>query len=554
MTRTLLLLTVFATALPAQRAPDRLTIGQRTEPRSFNPVTAADEPSRQIIGLLHATLLRTDPATQRLAPALAESWRAHRNGLEWTATLRRGLRFSDGRALTAADVAFSFTVFLDEQLAAPQREALLVEGKPVEVHAVDEQTVRLRLPGRSALGERMLETIPILPRHRLEQPFKEGKLKEAWQLNTSAAGLAGAGPFRLQRHEPGRRLVVERNPHFWQSGQPYLRELEFVFVPTEDSLAARYLAGELDLITGFGPGSFATLASSGQPGQTAVQDLGPSLDYTFLLFNLNRTAAGPGTKPWLADARFRRAVSLALDRDAMVRLAYRGHATPLWGHVTPARPGWFNAALPRPARSLEQARAHLREAGYRWDGAGRLLSPRGVLVTFTIASSASNPVYGQLAAVIQEDLRQLGMQVNAVALEFRSLIDRVTVKKDFDTAVMALRPGETDPAADLNVLLSSGPTHLWNLGGAPAAWEQEIDGLLRRLMSTTDHRRRVALFHDVQKILAEQMPMIALASPNILVATRPGLQGVAAAPGGHPALGNAASLKWVERSDASRGK
>lgn len=552
MTRALLLTILLAGPLGAQPARDRLVIGQRTEPRSLNPVTAVDEPSRQFIGLLHATLLHMDPATQRLTPALAESWRAHRSGgLEWTVQLRRGLRFSDGRALTAADVAFSFEVFLNESLAAPQREVLLVEGKPAEVRAEGEHTVRLRLPSRSALGERMLATIPILPRHRLEQPFREGKLKSVWPLSTPAAELAGSGPFRLQRHEPGRRLVLERNPHYWRQGRPYLREMEFLFVPAEDSLIARFLAGELDLIAGFGAGSFATLARA---GKDHVRDLGPALDYTFLLFNLNResaAAAAAGAKPWLADAAFRRAVSLAVDREAIIRLAYRDHATPIWGHVTPARPQWYDAKLPRPARNAEAARALLRQAGYRWDGAGRLADSRGVPVTFTIASSASNPVYGQIAAVIQEDLRQLGMEVSAVTLEFRSLIDRVTVKKDFDTAVMALRPGETDPAADLNVLLSSGPTHLWNLGGTPAPWELEIDALLRRLMATPDESRRQAWFAQVQRILALQMPFAGLASPHVLVAAKPGLQGIAAAPGGHPALNHADNLRWTDGGDAS---
>ncbi|MCC6537472.1 MAG: ABC transporter substrate-binding protein [Bryobacterales bacterium] len=552
MKRTLLILAVLAPWLAGQGPPDRLVLGQRTEPRSFNPVTAADEPSRQIAGLFHASLLRSNPATRRLEPALAESWRAHRNGLEWTATLRRGLRFSDGRALTAADVAFSYEVYLDERLAAPQREALLVEGKPVEVRALDERTVRLRLPGRSALGERMLEAIPVLPRHLLEEPFREGRLPAVWTASTRPAAMAGAGPFRLQQYEPGQRLIAGRNPHYWSAGEPHLRELEFVFAATEDSLLARYLAGELDLLAGFGPGAFDALARGANSGERAVQDLGPSLDYTFLLFNLNPGAAA--AKPGLRDARFRRAVSRAIDREAIVRLAYRGHATPLWGHVTPARQDWFDPKLPRPARSLEAARGALREGGYRWDGQGRLLTPNGAAVTFTVASSASNPVYGQIAAVIQEDLRQLGMQVNAVALEFRSLIDRVTAKKDFDTAVMALRPGEADPAADLNVLLSTGPTHLWNLGGEPAAWERALDGWLRRVMSATDRKQRVAAFQEVQKILAVELPFIALASPNILVASRPGLQGVSAVPGGHPALSNAPKIRWTEGADANRGK
>ena len=543
---------VLARLLLADHSPERLVIGQRTEPRSLNPLTAVDEPSRLVNGLLHASLLRTNPATQRLEPALAESWRVLRNGSKLRVTLRPGLRFSDGRPLTSADVAFSYEAFLDEAIAAPQREVLLIEGQPVEVHVENDRTVRFRLPGPSAMGERMLEAIPVLPRHRLEAAFRDRSLKSVWQAGAPVTEFAGSGPFRLLRREPGRPLIVERNPHYWNSPLPALKELEFVSVPTEDSLMARLMAGELDLIAGFSPGAFASLSSTRTQQALEVRDLGAALDYTFLLFNLNQAARRQ--KPWMSDHRFRRAVSLAIDRTSIVRLAYRGHATALWGHVTPARGDWYDPALSRPARSVPDARRLLRDAGFRWDQQGQLLDAQGRRVAFTIAASASNPVYGQIAALIQADLKQTGMDVSVVALEFRSLIDRVTVKKDFDTAVMAMRPGEVDPAADLNVLLSSGPTHLWNLEGPAEPWEREVDALLRKQMAAPGRRVRVEAFRQVQAILAEQSPFVSLASPNVLTASRSGLEGLTAAPGGHPALSNAETLRWKGNGHAGARK
>jgi len=536
----------------------KLVVGQRGEPRSFNPVVEIDEPTRIVNSLLHSTLARTDPVSRRLEPALAESWKKSGDGRRILVRLKPGLRFSDGRPLTAADVAFSFEVFQDEKIAAPQREVLVLNGKSVSVRMLDDRSVALDLAFPTALGERMLEAIPILPRHRLEEPFRQGRLRQVWGNNASPSEVAGAGPFQIGRIEPGRRLALMRNPNYWRRGKdgralPYLDEIEFVFAPSEDSLVARLLGGEIDLVAGLGSGSFASLKKAGNAQHLSPLDLGPSLDYTFLLFNLNRSSPAAGQLKrrleWFSDARFRRALSLTVDREAIVRLVYRGHATALWGHVTPARGPWFDPSLPRPAPSLTKARRLLRDAGYGWDGGGNLVDRSGAPVEFTIAASSSNPAYTQTAAILQEDFKKLGIGARTVSLEFRSLLDRVTVKKDYDLAVMALRPGEPDPAADMNVLLSSGKAHLWNLGGPPHDWEIEVDDLMRRQLTATDGRKRVELFHKVQQILASQAPIVSLASPNVLIAGPRGLAGVVAIAGGHPALSNADSLYWV-RNDA----
>ncbi len=532
----------------------RLVVGQRGEPRSFNPVLEIDEPTRIINSLLHSTLIRTDPVSRRVEPALAESWKLSRDARQILVRLKPDLRFSDGAPLTVEDVVFSFDVFQDEKTAAPQRDVLVLNSKTVRLRKVDARSIAVDLPFPTALGERMLEAIPILPRHRLEEHFRQGKLRQVWGNNTPAAELTGAGPFRISRGEPGQRLVLARNPHYWRrdkSGRqlPYLNEVEFVFAPSEESLLARLLAREIDLLAGLGSGSFDALKRSGSAAHLAPQDLGPSLDYTFLLFNLNQgVRVQPPLKQrmaWFSDPSFRQAISLAVDREAIVRLVYRGHATSLWGHVTPARAAWFHPSLPRPSRSPDAARLLLRNAGFRWDGAGHLIDPSGAKVEFTIAASSSNSAYTQTAAIIQQDLQALGIGARTVALEFRSLIDRVTSKRDYDLAVMALRPGEADPAADINVLLSSGKAHLWNLGGPALPWEREVDDLLQRQLKATDTERRVVLFRQVQQILAGQLPFITLASPNILLAAPRGLAGIVRTAGGHPALSNADSLYWT---------
>jgi len=127
-----------------------------------------------------------------------------------------------------------------------------------------------------------------------------------------------------------------------------------------------------------------------------------------------------------------------------------------------------------------------------------------------------------MAALLQDDLKQLGMRAQVVPLEFRSLLDRVTQTKDYDACVMGIASLDADPNTDINVWLSSGGTHLWNPSQAHPAtpWEAEIDRLIEEQMSARTFEERKRLYDRAQEVLAENQPMIFLASPNILVGAK----------------------------------
>jgi peptide/nickel transport system substrate-binding protein len=127
-----------------------------------------------------------------------------------------------------------------------------------------------------------------------------------------------------------------------------------------------------------------------------------------------------------------------------------------------------------------------------------------------------------MATLIQDDLKQLGMQVQVAPLEFRSLIDRVTQTKEYDACVMGLVSFDADPNSDINVWLSSGGMHLWNPEQTHPAtpWEAEIDRLMGLQLTVTGGVQRKKLYDRVQEILAENQPMIFLASPDILVGAK----------------------------------
>ena len=516
------------------RAGGRAVLSLRSEPKTLNPLTAVDAPSREVIGTMQADLIHINRATQSTEAALAKSWKVSPDGLQYTVVLRKGLRFSDGQPLDADDVLFTMRVYLDESVHATQRDLLIVGGKPISVRKLDGGTIVFQLAKPYGAGERLFDGLDILPRHLLEKPYQEGKLAQAGTLLTSANQWAGAGPYRLKEYIPGQQLVVERNPFYWKTDStgknlPYLDELVFLFVPSADAQVLRFQSGETDMISRLGAENFSVLSRQ-QRGFT-MTDAGPGLEYNFLFFNLNDPGekAAPETaqkSQWFRDVKFRQSVSAAIDREAIVRLVYQGRGAALWGPVTPGNRRWVNPSIPHPARSLDQARTLLKEAGFSWktgpDGESSLLDSTGKRVEFSILTSSSNADRTKMAAIIADDLKELGMHVQVVPLEFRSLIDRLTQSKEYDACVLGLASFDADPNSDLNVWLSNGGTHLWNPSQAHPAtrWEAEIDTLMEQQLAAASFPQRKKLYDQVQQILAEYQPMIFLASPNILAGAK----------------------------------
>jgi peptide/nickel transport system substrate-binding protein len=510
----------------------RLVIGQRSEPKTLNPVTATDAVSREVTGRLMADLITINRASQQTEPGLAKSWTTSADGRTFTLKLRKGIRFSDGHPFNADDVIFSFTVYLDEAVKSPQRDLLIIDDKPLSVTKLDEYTVRFTLPRPYAAAERIFDGLAMLPKHILDKSYRERRFAQAWLLNAPPAEVVGLGPFRVKEYLAGQHIVLERNPYYWKADHdnhrlPYLDELVFLFVGSEDAQVMRFEAGETDMVSRLSAENFSLLNREHARTGAQLVDLGPSLEYNFLVFNLNDLSAKKldavaGKQAWFRDLKFRQAVSAAIDRDSIVRLVYGSRGTALWGNVGPGNKLWVNQSIPHPQRSLDTARQLLKSAGFSWNGAAQLLDSTGKAVEFSIVTSSSNTQRMKMATLVQDDLSHLGMQVHVVPLDFRAMLDRVFQSFDYDAAIMGLGGGDPDPNPEMNVWLSNGATHLWHLGeNQPASdWEREIDQLMQQQMITLNYQKRKQLYDRVQQLISENLPFIFLATPNVLAGAK----------------------------------
>jgi peptide/nickel transport system substrate-binding protein len=201
-----------------------------------------------------------------------------------------------------------------------------------------------------------------------------------------------------------------------------------------------------------------------------------------------------------------------------VRLVYRGFGSPAVGPVSQSNRVWYNSKLRVQAHDPKLSRKLLEEDGFRLDGQ-TLRDRGGNAVEFSLITNAGSKTRGQLGTMIQADLKEIGIRVNFVPLEFQSLIERITRTNNYEACLLGFTNVELDPNAQMNVWLSSSTHHAWNPGQkSPAtAWEAEIDRLMNRQATASDLRTRKAAFDRVQEIAFEQTPFVYLVHPNVLL-------------------------------------
>ena len=500
-----------------------LTSSLRSEPRTFNRWVDRNFPPELISQLTQSKLIRINRSTQEIEPALAQSWTASPDNQTFTLTLREA-DWSDGTPFTSADVLFTFKAVYDPKVNSVLASALLVGGQPLAVTAPDAHTVVIKYPGPFGPGIAMLDNLSIAPKHKLEAALTAGTFAQAWGVATPVNELVSLGPFVLSRYEPGQRLVFDRNPHYWKkdasgAALPNLDQLILEVVPDQNAELVRLQAGQIDMLQQqVRPEDIATLRPMADQGKVKLLELGVGTDPDLFFFNLRpeRWAKDPRGS-WMARKEFRQAISHAVDREAFANTVFLGAGVPIWGPITPGNQKWFSPNVPRYGFSLDKAKALLAGLGLANRDADEWLEDeKGTEARFTLLTYRGNSSLERGSAVLREDLRPLGIAVDVVALEQGALTERM-VKGDFEAIAFFFSSSNLDPAMNPDFWLSSGSAHIWNIGQATPAteWEKQVDGLMQKVMSGTDQVERKQFFDQVQKIFAENLPVIYFVAPRM---------------------------------------
>ena len=484
------------------------------EPRTFRPELVDDENSETVKYLTGGVLLRVNRLTQELQPQLASSWKVDKNGRSITFQLREGVLFSDGTPFSADDVAYTMEVLMDPAVHSPTGDAFRSGTGPVRALVEGKFRVSIVFPETVAGVARLFDQVAIMSRR---SALKEG---------------AVLGPFRVAEHKAGSFTLLTRNPNYWAVEHdrrlPYLDAVRLEIQRSREIELMHFRHGEVDLISSLNPDQFEQLAGE---RRTDIRDVGPTLESEMLWFNMNPAAPIPAyRKSWFASRNFRLAISHAIRRDDICRMVFHGHAQPGIGPFSPANHFWFNQKLKPHAFDPEAARRLLAADGFRREGS-QLRDREGHPVEFSVVTNAGNRARERVAAMIQQDLAAIGIQLNVVSLDFASLLERIAKSSQYEACLLGDANADLDPNEEMNRWLSSSADHAWNPNQKTPAtpWEAEIDRLMRAQASTTDAARRKQFFDRVQELVWDQAPVLFLATKNALVGVSPALRNTAPA-------------------------
>jgi peptide/nickel transport system substrate-binding protein len=476
----------FAQAAMAQGV--QLSWAIHYDPKTFDPALVSDEASETVRALTAGALIRVDRRTLQPVPQLADHLTVSKDGRTIEFHLRPGLQFSDGSRLSSADVLWTIQHILDPKSASP-KASLFPAGTTVT--APGAETVVVKAPVRIDSPEWAFDEISIQPAHRGQDE------------------QVTAGPFFVAKMAQGQFVELAKNTHYWRSGYPRSSGIRLEIVANRDQEVLRLIRGEYLFVDPVPPADFAGIESR---AAGLVRDFGASLEAEELWFNESPKSPMPEYKrAWFENSAFRIAVSEAINRSDLVRIAFDGHAAPADGFYSPAGGSWRNRSLHAPAYDPTSAAKRLGQAGWQLKN-GTLYDKSGHAIEFSIVTNAGNEPRAKMLALIQQDLGKLGMHVTITKLDFPSLIERLSSSFNYDACVLGTTNASPTPESTRNLWLSTSSDHTWNPSEkSPAtAWEAELDHQLTVMDASDELATRKRAFDRIQQIIADQQPIIYL--------------------------------------------
>ena len=511
------------------------TIGEG--PKTFNPFNSKDNTSSTMAGVMFDGLLTTNPVTGQPAPKLAKSYEISPDGKTYIIHLRRGIKWSDGKPITADDVVFTWSDIIFAGLGdTSTRDSLVIDDKLPTVSKIDDYTVEFTTPKPYAPFIRMLSA-SIAPKHYFLPAVKGGAETFDRFLSTTTPPkfIVFSVAFKLKEYVPAQRVVFERNPNYYEINKekqklPYLDRFIYLIVGDLNNEVLKFEAKELDVISLQGS-KVARYKSLEAHSDFKLYNLGPATGTMYLSMNLNNRKGkngkfyvNPTKQKWFQDLNFRQAVDYAIDRKNMVFNIANGIGEPLF---TPESLNsiYLNKNIKPYSRNLEKSRELLKKSGF-YTKKGKLYDKDGNRVEFDLYTNAGNTEREAIGVMVKQDLEDLGMKVNFKPIEFNSLVNKLVSTFDWDMVIMGLTGSSLEPNGGKNVWLSDGRLHMFNMRLPQEGkdkilpWEKELDECFTKGALATKFEDRKKYYDKYQEIVYLQKPFIYIYSPVIIVAIR----------------------------------
>jgi peptide/nickel transport system substrate-binding protein len=424
-----------------------LRYGFTSEPATLDPLDASNTADgRSILFNVFEGLVRPE-SDGDLTPAAASAYSIEQGGLVYRFTLRPGLVFHNGAAVTVEDVKFT----LDQAAAARYQGFDQIE----KVEAPDAGTivVTLKAPDVEFLPYLTIGVVPADNPDRENNPI-------------------GTGPFIIESYAAQQNMVLKKNPHYWKPGFPRLERVTVVFLADSEALLLSLMGGNID--------------AAGITGSLVDQLNGADFDvFSSYSNSVQLLALNNEVKP-LDDIRVRQALNYAVDRQAVINAAFSGRGELSGSPLIPGLSKYYNTALVNPyPYNPERARTLLREAGYG----------NGFPLEITVPSNYTMHV--DTAQVIVNQLAAVGVKASIRLVDWAAWLSGVYRGRSYQATIISLDAANSSPRMFLSRYLSTGGSNFVNFKNA------DYDRVYQASLVETDETKRIALYREAQKIISD---------------------------------------------------
>ncbi|HXL72322.1 MAG TPA: ABC transporter substrate-binding protein, partial [bacterium] len=399
---------------------DILVESSTADARHLTPPLVDEVGGADIDGLVFEGLLRYNENLE-LEPCLAEKWIVSKDGKTITYFIRKGVKFHDGVELTANDVLFTYKVYSDPGTNTPEganyqdiRDVTIIDPYTVQV--------RYKKPFAPALSSTFDN---ILPQHLLE-----GKDINKDDFDRHPIGT---GPFRFVKWDTDQKIVLEANPDYW-GNKPHLKQFVMRIIPDQSTQFLELLNGGIDCIGAWLHGTLTPEQYNKQLDTPKFKDYykaysSDELAYTYIGWNQKN--------PLFKDKKVRQALTMALDRDAIIQNVIYGEGTVATGPF--ALHTWaMNPKVKAWPFDVEKAKVYLKEAGWKTGTDGllhKVINHKDTPFQFTLMTNQGNVSRERIATIVQQQLKEVGIQVNVQVVEWTTFISQYLNPRKFDAVI-----------------------------------------------------------------------------------------------------------------------
>ena len=469
-----------------------LKIGNGTEPQDLDPQTVTGVPEHKIISALFENLVAEDPKDLHPVPGLAERWDISEDGKVYTFHLRPNLKWSNGEPIVAGDIVESYKRMVSPKLAAEYAylvynfvagakdyyQGKITDFSQVGFKAPDERTLQVTLANKTPYLLKIIASHIAWTPVPVKVVAKFGPLDHKRTSWTRAGNLVGSGPFMLKEWRPNQRIVVTRNPHYWDAKTVKLDEIHFL--PTEDlATDERNFRTGLVHMTNDLPAAKIDTYRENHPESLNIT---PYLGIYYYRCNVAR--------PPLNDKRVRKALALAIDRESLVKNVTRGGQQPAYAVSYPGTAGYVPRA--KLQGTIEDAKRLLAEAGFP--------EGKGMPTMELLYNTHEN--HRAIAEAIQQMWRtRLGVNISLLNQEWKVYLD-MQHSKNYTLERAGWIADYVDPHVFLEIWETDNGNNDTNWSNA------EYDRLLHASLAAKTDEERYELYQKMDAILVEEVPII----------------------------------------------